>query len=49
MKNTTFNNNFANFIFNVTNVGMLTANIEIDMSHDFDCYGNDFGGKLSIP
>ena len=35
MKNTTFDNNFANFSLNVIKFGMLIDNIESGMSHDF--------------
>ena len=45
----TFNNNFVLCILNVTKVGMLIDNIGIDMSYDFGCYGQRFGGKLWIP
>ena len=45
MKNTTFDNNVVNVSLNVTKFGMLIDNIEIDMSCDFGCYGNHFGGK----
>ena len=46
MNNTTFDNNFINVSLNVTKFGMLIDNIEIDMSRDFGCYENHFGGKL---
>ena len=49
MKNTTFDNHFGNFNLNVTTLGMLMDTIEIDMSHDFGCYGNHLGGKLKFP
>ena len=37
------------FYFECHKFGMLIDNIGTDMSHDFGCYGNDFGGKLRIP
>ena len=48
-ENTTFDNNFVNCGLNVTIFGMWIANTEMDMSYDFGCYGNHFGGKLLIP
>ena len=41
-----FDPNFINFSLNVTKFGMLIDNIDINMSHDFDYYGNHSGGKL---
>ena len=43
-----FDNNFFNFSLNINKFGMLIDNMEIDMSHDFGCYGNYVGGKLRI-
>ena len=44
-ENTTFDNNFVKFGWNVTTFGVLIANIAIGMLHDFGCYGNHFGGE----
>ena len=35
MKNTTFDNNFIHFSFDVTNFGMLIHNIDLYISHAF--------------
>ena len=41
-----FYKNVANVSLNVTKHGMLIANVEINKSHDFGCYGNHFSRKL---
>ena len=40
MKNTTFDNNGVNVSLNVSKFGILIDNIKLEISHDFDYYGN---------
>ena len=49
VENKTVDNNVVNFSLNVTKFGMLIGIVEINKSHDIDCYGNHFWGKLLIP
>ena len=44
-----FDNNFGNFSLNVTRFNVLIDHMDIDMSHEFGCYGYHFGGKVIIP
>ena len=41
-----FDNNFVNFSLNVSKSDMLIDSVEVDKSHDFGCYRNQFGRKL---
>ena len=45
----TFHNNVVTFTLNITTFGMLIDNVEIDMLHDFGCYGDyEFFSYLTV-